>query len=363
MKKIGIKILKMVRNIMLVLIAVILIFLLVRFIGKTINNKTPKGGINESMYVEINGTKQWINIYGEDINNPVLLYLHGGPGSSTSAYDYAFTRKWADVYTVVTWDQRNCGKSYEKNQNSTELTYELMMSDGLEMTKYLINYLDKEKITILGHSWGTYLGCNLVLAYPEYYDCYIGTGQLVDLFQNEIAFKEAATEWVGDDEEGLELLESITPDHFTTEYFIARNLLMEKYGYGMMADGTDYNMPAAIIFNPYYTLSDWIKLLNSDYTVYMNFTMSDEFDKFSLAGRTEYEVPYYNINGDRDYQTNYRLAQEYFDEINAPYKQLYIMEDTTHGLLESKSEAFSEILHEIEEFAKENANEKPYTAD
>ena len=122
---------------------------------------------------------------------------------------------------------------------------------------------------------------------------------------------------------------------------------MEKYGYDMMVDGTDYNMAAAEIFNPYYTLADWVKLLNSDGTVYMDFIMSDEFDKFSLTDRTEYEVPYYNINGDRDYQTNYKLAQEYFDEISAPYKKLYIMENTTHGLLESKSEAFSEILHEI----------------
>lgn len=101
------------------------------------------------------------------------MYLHGGPGSPTNAYDYAFTRKWADDYTVVTWDQRNCGKSYNKNQNDTELTYELMMSDGLEMTKYICDYFDIDKITLLGHSWGTYLGSNLVLKYPEYYDCLI----------------------------------------------------------------------------------------------------------------------------------------------------------------------------------------------
>ena len=124
--------------------------------------------------------------------NPVLLYLHGGPGSSTSTYDYAFTRKWADVYTVVTWDQRNCGKSYSSDQNDTTLTYDLMMSDGIEMTKILLDYLGKDKITLLGHSWGTYFGCNLVLEYPEYYECYIGTGQLVDFYQNEIAFREKA---------------------------------------------------------------------------------------------------------------------------------------------------------------------------
>lgn len=346
-KKIGTKILKIIRNIVFIILSLILLFLLVRSIGKAVNNRTPKGGINESMYVEINGTQQWISIYGEDINNPVLLYLHGGPGTSTSAYDYAFTRQWADVYTVVTWDQRNCGKSYEKSQNDTALTYELMMSDGLEMTKFLIDYLDKEKITILGHSWGTYYGCNLVLAHPEYYDCYIGTGQLVDMYQNETAFKEIAGEWAGNDAEGLELLACITPGNYTEEYFRARNLLMQKYGYDMLRDGTDYNVLAAEIFNPHYSLADWVKLLHSDPAVYMDFLMSDEFNQFSLLGKTEYEVPYYNINGDCDYQTNYKLAQEYFDEIDAPYKRLYMMEDTTHGLLESKSAAFSEILHEI----------------
>lgn len=351
-QKTGKKRFRILRNIFIFFIAVVLVLLVVRAIGKMVNNRTPSGGINESMYVDINGTKQWISIYGKDRNNPVLLYLHGGPGSATSPYDYAFTRKWADVYTVVTWDQRNCGKSYDENQNGTELTYELMMSDGLEMTKYICDYFGIDKITLLGHSWGTYFGCNLVQAYPEYYECYIGTGQLVDMYENEVAFQKIASEWVGDDEEGLKLFDSLTPEQFSEEHFTTRNLLMEQYGYDIMRDGTDYNMPAAVIFNPYYSLKDWVNFLGSDYTVYMNFLMSDEFKKFSLTDRYEYSVPYYNINGDNDYQTNYQLAQEYFDKIEAPYKKMYIMNNTTHGLLESKSGEFSDILHKI---AKERA--------
>ena len=347
MKKAGAGIWKIIRNIAVGLAAIILLFLIVRSIGQALNRRTPANGINESMYVDINGTKQWISIYGEDVNNPVLLYLHGGPGSATSAYDYAFTRKWADVYTVVTWDQRSCGKSSDRDGSGTELTYDIMMNDGTAMTEFLLEYLDREKITLLGHSWGTYFGCNLILTHPEYYDCYIGTGQLVDMHENEEAFLEAAAEWAGDEAEGLELLEAITPDHFTLEHFNARNRLMEKYGYDILRDGTDYSMPAAIIFNPYYSLMDWIGFLSADPALYVNFLLSDEFDKFSLADRTQYEVPFYNINGDSDYQTNYQLAQEYFDEVSAPCKKLYMMENTTHGLLESKSEEFSEILHEI----------------
>ena len=341
------KALKIIRNILIGLIIILLIFLLISFLGVEINKKVPKGGINESMYLEINGVKQWISIYGEDKDNPVLLYLHGGPGSSTSAYDYAFTRKWADVYTVVTWDQRNCGKGYDESQNNIELTYDLMMSDGLEMTRYLLDYLNIDKLTILGHSWGTYLGANLVLEYPEYYDCYIGTGQLVDMHENEVLFKNEAAKWVGNDEDGLKLLDQLNPDALTPEHLTVRNQILEKYNYGLMEDGTDYNLSATIIFNPYYSILDWFDFLNVDYSVYMDFILSEEFDKFSLLGKVDYQVPYYNINGNRDYQTNYELAQEYFDQINAPDKEIYIMENTTHGLLESKSEEFSKILHKI----------------
>ena len=109
--KVSLKILKWAG---IVILSLIVLFFAARWIGQGVNGITPKGGINKSMYVDINGSRQWISIYGQNKDNPVLLYLHGGPGSASSPYDYAFTRKWADVYTVVTWDQRGCGKSYDR---------------------------------------------------------------------------------------------------------------------------------------------------------------------------------------------------------------------------------------------------------
>ena len=335
--------------ILIILAAIIVILLAAHCIGKAVNSKTPDGGINESMYVDINGTKQWINIYGQNKGNPVLLYLHGGPGSATSTHDYAFTRKWSDVYTVVTWDQRGCGKSYETSKTDT-ITADIMMRDGREMTEYLLGYLNKEKITLLGHSWGSMFGANLALEYPEYYDAFIGTGQFIDRLENEQRLYAAAQEWSEGDDEGRAILAKWSPDsENSVEALTARNAVMERYGYGMMKDGTDYNIFTTILFNPNYTIRDFIGYLKyneTSFEPYLEFFTGD-MSKLSLTGRYDYKIPYCNINGDMDYQTNYELACEYFDKVNAPEKEMFVMKDATHGLLESRSEEFSEILHKI----------------
>jgi len=347
-------ILKTLKIIGAVLASLIIIILVAHGIGRIVNNQTPAGGINESMYVDINGTKQWINIYGEDKNNPVLLYLHGGPGAATSTADYPVLRKWADVYTVVTWDQRNSGKSYDKTYD-TAFTYDMLMTDGKEMTEYLLSYLNKSKITLLGHSWGSLYGANLALAYPEYYDCLIGTGQYVDNMEDEIAFQEAAAKWVVGDEESIKLLEELkNSDKFDEHYYDIRNQIATKYGHNEFANDYGIDLITTVLFNPYYSISDWIQYLQFDRSIFSAFVASEEFQRFSLKDRYDYEMPFYNINGDNDYNTVFTLSAAYFEKVNAPYKKLYMMEGTTHFLLFAKPELFSQYIHEI---AKEqNAN-------
>ena len=351
MKKSG----KVIKWILLALLSVIVLFFAVRAIGQVVNRRVPDGGINESGYVEINGVKQWISIYGQDIENPVLLYLHGGPGSSTSSLDYAITRKFSDVFTVVTWDQRNCGKSWSKEQGSIALTEELMMSDAVELTKYLLDYLGKDRLTLYGHSWGTIYGANLALKYPEYYNAFIGAGQMVDLRENETAFIEAAKEWAADDPKLLEKLSGITEDDLSMDYFMEKNRIMEKYGYNSSASEIDYSPVGAVIFNPYYSLADWVDYLrwsrsmSADDSVYVKFMLDGELEKFSLTTGDAYQVPYYNINCDKDYQTNRFIAQEYFDSITAPTKKMYYLENAGHLSPLYRSEEISGIIHEIAE--------------
>jgi len=344
-------------GIVLIIFLIIALAFIVRAIGRAYYNKTPEGGINEAMYIDINNSRQWISIYGQDINNPVILYLHGGPGDPSSPIDYKYVRKWSDIYTIVTWDQRNCGLSYSEDQNDTPLTYDLFIKDGIEVTRYITKYLKKDKITLIGHSWGTFFGPHLIFKYPEYYNYFIGTGQLVDVYQNEVAFIEAAKEWVKGDKEYEELLAKLDPNRLDNEYYYINYQIMRKYGYDYYSDEADYSRLAAYFFNPHHSLSSIYRYhygLNNG-TLYENFFHSPEFNKFSLLNHTEYPIPFYNINGDRDYTTNHILAEEYFNKVKAPRKKLYIMKNMAHGLLERRSGEFSDIMHEIAKLEQTNS--------
>jgi len=139
----------------------------------------------------------------------------------------------------------------------------------------------------------------------------------------------------------------------TVEYVITRNKVMQRYGYDMLAETPDYNIYSALFFNPYYSISDVFKTLKNIFSIqdeqikYLDFLFSQEFDKFSLLSRTEYQIPYYNINGDHDYQTNVFQAEKYFNIVKAPRKKFYKMNNMNHGLLEVRSGEFSDLMHEI----------------
>ncbi len=324
------------------------VLFIIRWVGRGINKRIPEGGVNTSMYVDVNGSRQWINIYGQDRNNPVLLYLHGGPGSPTSLFDYAFTREWSDVYTVVTWDQRGCGKSYDISHPET-ITADIMMSDGKVMTEYIRDFLHVDRITLLGHSWGSYFGANMALAYPEYYDAFIGTGQFIDWDENEHRLYKAALSWSDNDPEGRKMVDKWARSREQGEDdFLLRNRILDRYGFGMMKDGRDYNMFMTVLCNPNYSIKellDYMRHGEDAFIPYMSFLKLGGFREMSLLGRYNYSMPYYNIDGDMDYQTNFELACEYFSKVNAPKKELLVMKNATHGLLESRSEEFSALLH------------------
>jgi pimeloyl-ACP methyl ester carboxylesterase len=134
------------------------------------------------MYVKIGGIDQWIQIRGQDRDNPVLLCLHGGPGATWLPLTAVFA-PWEKDFTVVQWDQRGAGKSLEASGPSIASTMSIqrMADDGIELAELLRAHLKKEKILLLGHSWGSILGVHMVLQRPDLFYAYVGTGQVAQM--------------------------------------------------------------------------------------------------------------------------------------------------------------------------------------
>ena len=139
--------------------------------------------IKSAEAVKIGGIMQWISLKGESGSDPVLLFLHGGPGSAAMRYGDSFTSALQKKFVVVQWDQRAAGKTARHNASPQPLTVALFESDVLEMVNYLQKRFAKEKIYIMGHSWGGFLGLSLATKHPEVIAAYIAISPMV--FQNE----------------------------------------------------------------------------------------------------------------------------------------------------------------------------------
>jgi pimeloyl-ACP methyl ester carboxylesterase len=154
---------------------------------------TSADGIDEGHYVMIGGIEQWITIRGEDRGNPVLLFLHGGPGDATNPWGYAAFRPWLKAFTVVQWDQRGTGRTLGKSGPSVAatITIDRMTQDGIELAEMLRRMLQKDRILLVGHSWGSVLGVFMAKARPDLFFAFVGTGQVADQTRNYAVAYEA----------------------------------------------------------------------------------------------------------------------------------------------------------------------------
>ena len=145
---------------------------------------TPATGAGNGIAVlepiPLGGMDQWILIRGEDRSNPVLLWLHGGPGSPQMPIAHATTRALEAYFTVVHWDQRGAGKSNHEGFEESSMSLEQFASDTHALTQYLKQRLGVPNIILLGHSWGTMLGARVVSRWPEDYAAYVAVGQVVN---------------------------------------------------------------------------------------------------------------------------------------------------------------------------------------
>lgn len=141
---------------------------------------TPNG-IEITEQIELNGAQQWINIRGKDMANPVLLVIHGGPASPLMPLSWAFQNGWEDFFTVVHWDQRTAGKNWLQTDTSLvadQLRFQTLIRDAYFLVEYLRERLQKEKIFLMGYSYGAGIGIRMAARIPEKLHAYIGVGQM-----------------------------------------------------------------------------------------------------------------------------------------------------------------------------------------
>lgn len=321
-----------------------------RLLAQSSTKAVPEGGINEELYLTIGGVKQWISIYGKSMSNPILLFLHGGPGGALSSIGWTVLNKVGDIFTVVNWDQRNCGKSRDTSQDDIPLTPELFMNDAVELTNYIRRRFRREKITLTGISWGSLLGSNLALNYPEYYDAWIPMSLLVDWRENETFLKETALKIAAENEDNAlrTIAETFDPNTDDNNGKI-RSALIDGIFKERMSEA-DVSLAWGVFASPFFTLSEIVKNFTGRMypkKLIEDFIRAGGLRDMSLKGRTEYKMPFYLIEGDHDSNCSYELARTYYDEVKAPDKALFICEGGGHMSPMIRTKEFAANFHDI----------------
>lgn len=313
--------------------------------------------MSDTEYVFLNGISHAINVRDGYKGHPVVLYLHGGPGWPISPLSYRYFKEWEDSFTLIHWDQRGAGKTLceNKNYDPSTATFDDFYQDTVAMVKHLRGKYKKDKIIILGHSWGSLLGIHLVKNHPEWVSAYIGTGQIAYNWEQEksgykFVLREA---YARDDIEGIKELEALKPYPDTGDYisklFVQRKYIA-KYG-GSLSDSTSFlsYYYTAYFESPDYTQEDWACFFDAVNGNYHNALMVRQYAKDSEFGNLpalgyDFEVPMLFFLGEHDEHISARLGAEYFANIKAPYKKLVLFSNSAHAPPLEEPKAFLKAL-------------------
>lgn len=318
-----------------------------------------KGSIATLEEIELNGVKQWILIRGEDETKPVLLFLHGGPGSAEMPL-YRFNPGLEKDFVLVMWDQRGAGKSYSRKVPEESMTIGQFIADAHELTRILKERFGRDKIYLAGHSWGSVLGMLTVDRYPEDYYAFVSIGQFVRGDENERVSWEYCLHEARkrDDKKAVKQLEEVGPPvdgaykgDYKGEKFVLRGLLVERnwltkyegWWYGETGTG---KMVKAVIFSTEYTLGESFRYLKGN--MFSLKAMWDDLVKVNLAENVpKVEVPVYFCVGRHDYNTPGSVSYPYYEMLAAPKKEFIWFERSAHSPCFEEPGRFNEVMEKV----------------
>jgi pimeloyl-ACP methyl ester carboxylesterase len=319
------------------------------------------GGIDTRGFVTIGGTRQWVSIRGRDRRNPVLLFLHGGPGSSLEPFAWTFQRPLEEYFTVVQWDQRGAGKSYVADHSDAlarSLTFDRLVADSEELIRLLRKRSAQDRIFIAGHSWGTMLGLAVAKRHPEWLHAYVGFGQAVNMRLNEeVAYRALLAEAsLRKDAEALAELRAIAPypgrGAPPLDNIITVRKWLTEYGH-VWGGASDVRFLASIgALSP--DLSLWQLKQSGDASYFTGQRMVDELFKTVDIRRfgTRFDVPIVIFAGEKDLGTPSSIARDWFDSVKAPHKAFHHVKGAGHFvMLERPGETTVRLVTEVRPLA------------
>ena len=303
--------------------------------------------IAETHYLRLGGIEQWVMIRGESVANPVLILLHGGPGSpETSLFRY-FNSSLEKFFTVVNWEQRGAGRSYSRDLQDKDMMVDRFVADLDELVDAIRQKLHKTRVVILGHSWGSALGTLYAARHPEKVSAYVGTGQIGDLQASELssyAFVLGEAER-RDNRRALKQLGAIgKPPYTTRSVGIQRRWLMRFVG--LMRGKSFWQVFRALRTTPESSL-----LLMPDFIRGVMFslrTMWPQISHLNLeTAAPELKMPVFFFIGRHDHQVAAETSVAYFEKLVAPAKALVWFEDSAHMPPFEEAIKFNEKLVEL----------------
>jgi pimeloyl-ACP methyl ester carboxylesterase len=299
--------------------------------------------------VELGGLKQWISIRGTDVGNPVLLFLHGGPGSANLAKLRVQCPALEEHFVVVNWDQRGAGKTYTLQTDDSALTLEQLRIDTHQLVSYLRNRFGGKKVYLMGFSWGTALGLWAVQEHPEDFQAFVSVGQEVSFAEAEklsLAHVRQAARDAGN-EQALRELADIDPAYDTPDWYdqLMRERKWLLFFGGVYHTTKDQNHEIAMLLRaPEYSLLDcafWPFGSSSSLQ-----TLWPELMRVDMRQSVpRVEVPVWFLVGRYDFNAPSELTRAYYEGLETPKgKHIVWFEGAAHDVFFDEPDALVNAL-------------------
>ena len=325
-----------------------------RRVAKALEITTPNR-IVEQRFVRVGGIDQWIQLRGEDRDNPVLLVLHGGPGWPNAVFTLPL-RPWEQHFTVVQWDHRGAGKTLGRTgkTGSGEMSFDCRVADAIELIDFLCQHLGVDKVIVLAESMGTLTGLPLALRRPDLVAALVVTDLYVNMAANEAAKYQLTLERLraGGNAKGIAALERIGPDPARWDLGAWNTNMAWAFRTNLPTSNLDRRLlfPLALS-SPLYSLRELFALfVRFQWSTAQMLEELMAYDAWRLG--TRFEVPFFLFQGQTDVITLTTLAEDYFAEVEAPTKGLALIRDAGHFAAFTQPERFlAELLTRVRPLA------------